>query len=245
MLGIRVFDWRNEMRLKDMMTSAALFAVTAMALPAVTHAGGLLDVDATVGGGSLASAKVNADLGGVGANVNARVGTSTSVNAAVGTTTGTVVGSTVNATLGSVSGVTGATARADVANIIHARARVLGPKRLLTLCITVGAKGCAGASRSRQLALIDAKVGALSGKQLVSACVSVGGGCGGEPAAAVKPPAGNGNGSGASSGSKGVNLASASDRDKDRDMRITCRSVLASPARYESGLVMLCRKIGQ
>jgi hypothetical protein len=40
-------------------------------------------------------------------------------------------------------------------------------------------------------------------------------------------------------------LASAEDSARDRDTRITCRSVLASPARCESGLVKLCRKIVQ
>ena len=232
MPGIRVFDWRNVMRLKHMMTSAALFAVTAMALPAATHAGGLLDVDATVGGGSLASAKVDANLGGIGANVNARVGTSTSVNAAVGTTTGTVVGSTVNASLGSVSGVTGATAGPMLPT-----SSMPGP----ACWDRSGFSPCASPwvpRDARRLAQPPARPhrrqgGVLSGKQLVSACVSVGGGCGGEPAAAVKPPAGSGNGSGASSGLKGINLASASERDKDRDVQITCRKRLRVPVRYE------------
>lgn len=224
------------MRLTLVMTSAALIALAATALPAATHAGGLLDVNATVGGGSLASANVNANVAGLGADVDARVGT----------TTGTVVGSTVNASLGTPTSLAGATARADVARTLHAKARVLGPKRLLALCITVGAKGCGGASRDRQLALIDARARVLSGQQLASACVSVGGACGGASPGAIKPPAaGSGSPSSSSSGGKGITLASASESDRDRAMRITCRSVLASPARYEAGLVMLCRKIGQ
>lgn len=249
MPGIRVLDWRKTMRLTQMMASAALIALAATALPAA-HAGGLLDVDATVGGGS---ANVNANVGSIGAKVNASVGGTTRVDATVGTRTGTVVGSTVKANLGSTSTASGATARADVADTIHAKARLLGPKRLLKLCVTVGAKGCEGASRNRQLALVDAKVGTMSSEQLASACVAVGGGCGGEPASAAPPPAtsppassGSGAGKVAAPASKGLKpVALAAGPDKDRDMRITCRSVLASPARFETGLVKLCRKIGQ
>lgn len=222
------------MRLTFVMTSAALIALTATTFPAATQAGGLLDVSATVDGGSLASAKVNADLGGIGADVDARVGT----------TTGTVVGSTVTASVGPASTLAGTTARADIARTLHAKARVLGPRQLLALCIRVGAKGCDGASRPRQLALIDARAGALTGQQLASACVSVGGACGGASPASIKPPAA-GSPSSASSGRKDITLASASESDKDRAMRISCRSVLANPARYEAGLAMLCRKIGQ
>jgi len=224
------------MRLTFVMTSAALIALTATTLPAATHAGGLLDVSATLGGGSLASANVNANVGGIGADVDARLGT----------TTGTVVGSTVKASLAAPTSLTGVAARADIAKTLHAKARVLGPKQLLALCIRVGAKGCDAATRQRQLALIDARAAALSGQQLANACVSVGGACGGASPGAIAPPAaGSGSASSAASGRKDITLASASDSDRDRAMRLSCRSVLANPARYEAGLAMLCRKIGQ
>lgn len=229
------------MRLTQTMASAALIALTATVLPASPQAGGRVDVNASLGGGSLATADVNVDAGRIGAD--ARVGASTTTTASIGTTTGTGMGSSVTARVGE-----GATVRADALDAVRARARVQGPKRLLKLCITVGAKGCDGASRSQQLALIDARLGSLSGQQLASACASVGGGCDAAPAGSGAGPAAPGTGVAlrrTSSSAGKTTLAGAADDARDRDQRITCRSILANPARYETGLVKLCRKIGQ
>lgn len=239
MPGIRVFEGRNDMRLTHMMASAALFALTA-ALPASAMAGGLLDADVSLGGGNLASIDVGANVGGIHGDVDAKVGSTTTATAAVGTTTGTTVKT-------SVGGLRNAAVRAEALGVVHAKARLLSQKQLLKLCVTVGARGCGGASRSQQLSLVDARLNALTPQQLARACVAVGGSCGAAPAASGG--SGNGAGSGASTGSGGAvanaRLASAEDSGRDRDTRITCRSILASPARYETGLVKLCRKIAQ
>lgn len=243
------------MRFRHMMASAALVALVATAYPASSEAGEILSgVTGTLGGGgNLATAKVDAQVGGVNANVDAKVGSTTTATATVGTSSGTAPLAT--AKIGTTSAPLSATARATVTHQITARAQALGPKNLLRLCLAVGAKGCDGATRSHQLALIKAKLGNLSGGQLASACVSVGGNCG-AALASSGGSGGGGSGSGSGGGGSGggtgtggssvdghpVNVASS---NSDRDMRITCRSVLASPARYESGLVKLCRKIGQ
>ncbi len=239
MPGIRVFSWRNDMRMTPMMASAALFALAA--LPATAVAGGLFDADVKLGGSNLASVDVGANVGGIYGDVDAKVGSTATATAGLGTTTGT----TVKTSLGSLRN---ATVRAEALGVVHARARLLSQKQLLKLCITVGARGCGGASRSHQLSLIDARLDALSPQQLASACVAVGGSCG-----AAAGPSGSGSGSGAGSGSASgagagvatARLASAEGSGRDHDTRVTCRSILASPARYETGLVKLCRKIAQ
>lgn len=256
------------MRVTRMMASAALITLMAAALPANASAGDLLSgvgarAGAKLGGGSIGSvsgdvnvggisagagaavggssggvnAKVNASAGGVNAKVNAAAGSSTTATAAVGTVTGKVLDSSVNAAVGTAPRIGGSTGKAKLASTVEAKARLLSAQRLLTLCVTVGAKGCESASRSRQLALIKARLGSLSGRQLLSACVAVGGGCGnggGRPG----PVAGG-------SGAKAVNLANASGSDRDREMRISCRRVISQSARYEAGLVQLCRKMLQ
>ena len=189
------------MRLTHMMASAAIMALTATVLPTTARAGGLLDVDATVGGGSLATASTDADIGSLGAHADARLGTATSAHVAVGTTTGTVIGGSVTGSLGKVGSISGVAARAEALDTIHAKALLLGPRNLLKLCVTVGAKGCEGASTSRQVALIDARAAVLSGGDLARACVAVGGGCG--RAAAAAPSTGSGSGTGSGTGTAG------------------------------------------
>lgn len=286
------------MRLTHMMASAALFALTAAAFPANAPAGDLLSgvsgkVDAKIGGGNIASvsgdvkaggvsakadakvgggvdAKAGATVGGVNAKVDAKIGSSTTATATVGTTTGKVLDSRVNASLGSATtGSTGGSSKAKLAGSIEAKAQTLSAKRLLNLCLSVGAKGCESASRSRQLALIKARVGKLSGQQLLSACVAVGGGCGttlattpdggiggggnggsgiggggggAGPGTGGSGPVAGGNSNG--TGGKPLSMASAGS-DKEREMRVTCRRVMNQPARYETGLVQLCRKLLQ
>lgn len=279
------------MRLMHMMTSAALFALTASALPSTAFSGDVLSgvggapgsagggiasatADVNVGGGgSVATVSGSANVGGLNANVGANVGSTTSATANIGTTTGNVISTKAvdvkaDVSLGKPAKPLGGTAaKASVAGKIEARAKLLSPRSLLKLCITVGAKGCDGASRDRQIALIKARIGKLSGRQLASACVSVGGsGCG----ASLTDPGGGGTGGGGTGGGGGstpvntggggstpgtgtdggkagvaVSLASASGSDKEREMRITCRSVLGQPGRYETGLVKLCRKMLQ
>ncbi len=242
------------MRLMHLMTSAALFALTATVLPDISTAGDLLSGTAGIGGGSLADAHVNANVGGLNAQVGAKVGSTTNVTAAVGTEArpGNVVDARIDANLGA-SSLSSPAARAGAAKTVAVRAEVLSPRRLLTLCINVGGKGCSGASRHQQLAIVKAKLRLLTGAELVSACVAVGGGCGGAGnggGGGGNPGGGNGggggsggSGSGSGGGSTGLNLASAD--TKDRDTVITCRSILASPARYDTGLVTLCRKVVQ
>lgn len=231
------------MRLTQLLASAALIAATATALPATSQADGLL-------GDRAIDADAGVRLGGVEAGAKATVGGSTRLDASVGTTTGTVVGSTVRATAGAPAAGPDTMVRADAADTIHARARVLSPRQLLKLCVTVGARGCEGASRSRQLALVDASVGNLSDQQLAAACASIGGGCAAQPAsqggsAAPGSSAGGGGVSTPSAASMAMASAGGSGKGTEKEVRITCRGVLASPSRYERGLVTLCRKIGQ
>lgn len=145
MPGIRVFSWRNDMRMTPMMASAALFALAA--LPATAVAGGLFDADVKLGGSNLASVDVGANVGGIHGDVDAKVGSTATATAGLGTTTGT----TVKTSLGSLRN---ATVRAEALGVVHARARLLSQKQLLKLCITVGARAAAehrGATNSRSL----------------------------------------------------------------------------------------------
>lgn len=251
------------MRLNNTIISAAL--ITLMTAATATHAsaGDLVSgVSNTLGGGGggggggLASAHVNANVGGLNAKADAKVGSSTSVTASVGTTrTSKVVDADVKANLGTAKGGLSAKARADIAHTIQVRASVLSNKRLLALCINVGATGCGHASRSHQLALIKAKVNGLSGQRLVTACVAIGGGCGARLASGGgNGGGGNGGGNGGGSGGNGGGsgnghgsgpLLASAGNDKDRDVILTCRTVLSNPVRYERGMVKLCRQMAQ
>ena len=185
-------------------------------------------------------------LAAFGANVDARVGSSTSVNAAVGTTTGTVVGSTVNASLGSAPACR-RHRRADVAWTPPCQGPRAGPEAASDPVHHGGRQGMRGrlaraasCPHRRQARVLSP---ASSWPAPASRWVAVAG----RPPAAVKPPAGTATAAAHSVPAvQGASISPAPrSSDKDRDTRITCRSVLASPARYESGLVMLCRKIGQ
>ena len=234
------------MRLHNMLTSAALVTLMMAAISTHSAAGDLLSgvsstlggtlggTSAGTGGGSLASVHADANLGGVSAKADAKLGTSS----------GKLLDAGVNAKLGHAPKSLNAKAKAEVSRKITARASVLSGKRLLALCVNVGASGCGHAPRTKQLALIKARLNSLSGQRLVDACVSIGGGCGGSLASGGNGSGGGGNGGGGHGGSKGTMLASAGS-GKDRDVQITCRSVLSNPVRYEMGMVKLCRKLTQ
>ncbi|WP_421695488.1 hypothetical protein [Aestuariivirga sp.] len=223
------------------------------ALSTQSPAGDLLSgVSSTLGGtgagvgkGSVASAHVDANVGGISAKADAKVGTPS----------GKLLDANVKANVGTAPQSLNAKAKAEIGRKIEARAAVLSNKRLLALCVNVGANGCGHATRTRQLALIKAKVNGLSGQRLATACVAIGGGCGGTLASGGGGNGGGGNGGGGTGGGgngggsgngggTGNMLASAGS-DKDRDVQITCRSVLSNPVRYELGMVKLCRKLTQ
>lgn len=216
------------MRLSHAMASGAMLALMLTLHPQPSMAGELLSgVSTTVGGvtGGLTAG------GGTGVTAQAGVGGSASISVG-GTGDGNVKPGSL--TTGTVS----ASLRASLSEDIRMRARLLGKSRLLRLCVAVGAQGCSGASQARQLALVNARLKFLTPRQLASACVAVGGSCG-------RNAIGGGNGGGGGSGNAGGGsaLANADGGNGDHDMRLTCRSVLTSPVRYEKGLVKLCRKL--
>ena len=216
------------MRLPLAFGSAALIALMVTADPHSSLAGGLV---------SGATGSVSGAVGGVSAGVGASVGSG-------GVSAGAGVGSGVSATIGA-TGTLSAAVKAELAGDIRLRARALGPKHLLALCLSVGAHGCAGASRARQLALIDARLKLLSGKRLARLCVSVGGSCGGASgngSAGGIPGAGSGGGVIADAGSNSGAQARRS-AGGDAEMKLTCRKVLRSADRYEAGLVKLCHEL--
>ncbi|MFN4141621.1 hypothetical protein [Aestuariivirga sp.] len=210
----------------QVLASAALLSLIGAGLPADAQAGQLVSgVTAKVGGVSAdVGAKVNVGSGKLSTDVDANLGNRTTVKARIGDTTSSF------------------TAKARIARIIDARARLLGPKRLLELCASVGAKSCNGKSRGTQMKLIEARLRLLSGKELARVCVAVGGSCGGTTlSASPAPPRGD-----VEPPSRPGNLSLASTRGEGaREMRLTCRSILGQPAKYEVGLVKLCRQMLQ
>lgn len=218
------------MRLPLAFGSAALIALMVTADPHSSLAGGLV---------SGATGSVSGAVGGVSAGVGASVG-SGGVSAGAGVSVSSGISATIGAT-----GTLSAAVKAELAGDIRLRARALGPKRLLALCLSVGAHGCAGASRARQLALIDARLKLLSGKRLARLCVSVGSSCGGASgngSAGGIPGAGSGGGVIADAGSNSGAQARRS-AGGDAEMKLTCRKVLRSADRYEAGLVKLCHEL--
>lgn len=231
-------------------------ALLVSASPDGAMAGDLVSKTTGTVGGALGgvSAGVNAEasVGGVKAGVGAGAslggsGVSASASADVGVG-GTGLDADADVRLG--AGVTGTgAAKADLIADINVRARALSRKQLLALCVSVGARGCEGASLARQLSLIDARLRVLSAKQLASACVSVGGSCGG--ADRIRPVSGAGPGSGGSAGGDqggtGTGVAKSSARlasgSDGQGVKLPCRKVLRSPRSYEAGLVKLCREM--
>jgi hypothetical protein len=206
----------KKMRLNNIMKLAALIPLATVAISTSPFAGDLLSGTASTLGNNLAAVHVDTNVVGDAAKADVNLGTQGTLNSK---------------------------AKVDLARTIHARASLLNNKRLLALCINVGAQGCGSASRTKQLALIQAKVDGLSGQRLVDACVAVGGGCGMALASGGGGTGGGGN-TVTTRGGTGSMLAS-SGSSKDRDVKFTCRSVLSNPVRYETGLVKLCRQMAQ
>ena len=146
--------------------------VIALAATSPAGAGGLKDalggvkgiVDHTVSG---ATGAVGGVTGAVGGAVGGTVGGLTKT---VSTTTTSLTGGLVNTSI-KIDKLT--------LNNIDTRLSVLSDKKLLKLCLSVGASGCGDASRAKRISLIDARLKLLSGKKLLALCVSIGGSCGG------------------------------------------------------------------
>ena len=161
-------------------------------------------------------------LGGVTNTVGSVVG-------GVTNTTGDTVNTVVNGNISHVkpSSVLSVEARSTLLGGIKAKTRVLSPKQLLKLCLTVGGgnQGCQGSNRPAVLGIIDTRLAILKPNQLLNVCVSVGASCGN---GYIKKPI--------------PQIANLSDRNR-MDEITTCKSVLHYPQNYESALVRMCKKV--
>lgn len=183
-----------------------------------------LDLSGTVGG-------IGNTVGSVAGSVTNTVGATTGSVGNIVNGTGTAVAPAVNATIAVLSprAILSADARTTLLGGITAKARVLSPRQLAKLCLTVGGgkNGCGSGNRPAILGLVDARLALLQSKQLLSVCLSVGASCG-------QTRIDNGGG--------GPPVSKVSDNEA-MARKITCQNILQHQRVYDNVLVRMCSRM--
>ncbi|MCA0433634.1 MAG: hypothetical protein LCH46_10230 [Proteobacteria bacterium] len=227
------------MQLRKCTEALAIAALAAFIWAGQGTAAGLVDrVGGVVG-------KVTKDVSkSVGSTVGKTTSGLSSATSSLGKAAGGLAsssssGGTNTTTLGSKTGTSAkvTSGNGTIEAAVQDRLNSMSRKQLAAVCNSVGGNGCSTATRQQLLGIIDVRMETMGPRRLASLCVSINGGCGGtrirpRPPGTVDPD-----------GKPGPIKAWRSGSKVDQDVILTCRKILASPKKYDPGMVKLCRAV--